>query len=60
MRRAARGARVAAMRRGLGEWAIVTAVLVLAAVAGVFRHGREIRAAFGVERAAPGAPARSR
>lgn len=36
------------MRRGLGEWAIVTAILVLAAAAGSLRWSREIRRAFGV------------
>jgi hypothetical protein len=42
------------MRQGLTEWAIVTAVLVLAATAGSLRYGGEVRAAFGVG-PAPGA-----
>jgi hypothetical protein len=44
------------MRQGLTEWAIVTAVLVLAATAGSLRFGGELRAACGVGRT-PGAAA---
>jgi len=45
------------MRQGLTEWAIVTAVLVLAATAGALRYGREIRAFFGVPAPATAAAA---
>jgi hypothetical protein len=45
------------MRQGLTEWAVVTAVLVLAAAAGALRHGDEIRAAFGVRPPVAGAAA---